>query len=186
MDISSVLKDHGIGGGGALKGDAVATDVLSGKTFSNANGNKNTGTMPNNGAVTITPSTVNQTIAQGYHNGSGVVVGDADLIPSNIKDGVNIFGVVGNQMFTGKKWASGNVTADGSNNFTVTGLAFAPANIVVTSGTMGCFYSGGTSFPFITTNAGIWDANKKITSVTASGFSGTAPGGGQYSWIAFE
>lgn len=73
---------------------SLVGDVLSGKTFY-ASGKK-TGTMANNGAVTITPSTANQTIAVGYHNGSGVVNGDADLITANIKNGINIFGVVGN------------------------------------------------------------------------------------------
>ena len=54
-----------------------------------------TGTMPNNGAVTVVPTTTDQSIAAGYHNGSGVVQGDADLVAGNIKQGVNLFGVVG-------------------------------------------------------------------------------------------
>lgn len=130
-------------------GDAAAGDVLSGKTFSNANTTGATGTMPNRGAVTITPSvsnqaipagyhngsgvvsgvsvpaanvltgttiagtagtmpnrgavaitpgTTNQTIAAGYHNGSGYVAGDPDLIAANIRKGTNIFGVVGSTL----------------------------------------------------------------------------------------
>jgi hypothetical protein len=54
-----------------------------------------TGTMPNNGAVNIAPGTTVQTIAAGYHNGSGTVQGDPDLIAGNIKSGVNLFGVDG-------------------------------------------------------------------------------------------
>lgn len=55
-------------------GDAVVGDVLSGKTFSNANAVGLTGTMVNRGAVsqTIQPGG-SYTIPAGYHNGSGVV-----------------------------------------------------------------------------------------------------------------
>jgi hypothetical protein len=51
--------------------------------------------MPNRGAATYTPGTINQTIADGYHNGLGSVAGDSDLAASNIVSGVNLFGVVG-------------------------------------------------------------------------------------------
>ena len=51
--------------------------------------------MPNNGAVTLTPGTADQTIVAGYHNGSGKVVGDPDLTAGNIKKDVNIFNVAG-------------------------------------------------------------------------------------------
>jgi hypothetical protein len=63
--------------------------VLSGQKFFSTAGNwgPNEGTMPNNGAVTITPGTTNQQIAAGYHNGAGNVVGDADLVAANIKKG---------------------------------------------------------------------------------------------------
>lgn len=44
--------------------------VLAGTTIAGQ-----TGTMPNRGAVTITPSAADQTIAAGYHNGAGVVKG---------------------------------------------------------------------------------------------------------------
>lgn len=61
----------------ALKptGDAVPANVLSGKTFSNADGTGKTGTMANNGAVSITLTDLNPTytIPEGYHNGLGVV-----------------------------------------------------------------------------------------------------------------
>lgn len=80
--------------GSDAAGNAVSADVLSGKTFSNDAGDQ-TGTMPNRGTVNYTPSTTNQAVAQGYHSGSGVVSGSANLVAGNIKDGVNIFGVVG-------------------------------------------------------------------------------------------
>jgi hypothetical protein len=75
-------------------GNATASDLLSGKTASTDAGDI-VGAMVNRVAVTITPSTVNQAIPEGYHNGSGYVFGDAELIAGNIKSGVNIFGVVG-------------------------------------------------------------------------------------------
>lgn len=75
-------------------------EILDGKT-AYARGTKLSGTMPNNGAVSLTISNVNDelTIAQGYHDGSGKVVIDADeikkLVPTNIKKDVVILGVKG-------------------------------------------------------------------------------------------
>jgi len=74
-------------------GDAVVGDVLATKKFTKSGSFGLTGTMPNRGAVTLNPSTTNQTITAGYHNGSGIVNGDADLIGANIKPTKNIFGV---------------------------------------------------------------------------------------------
>lgn len=80
--------------GSDAAGNATPGDVLSGKTFSNDSGEQ-IGTMPNRGAVVITPGTANQAIPAGYHNGAGYVVGDPDLVTGNIKAGANIFGVAG-------------------------------------------------------------------------------------------
>jgi len=77
---------------------AVPAEILSGKTFwglISGNWGLKTGTMTNNGAVTYPPGTTDQTVAAGYHNGSGVVSGDADLVPTNIRSGISIFGVAG-------------------------------------------------------------------------------------------
>jgi len=74
---------------------AAVGEVLSSKTFY-AGGSKKTGTMPNRGAVVITPGTSNKAIPSGYHNGSGYVVGDADLVAANIRAGKDLFGVAGN------------------------------------------------------------------------------------------
>jgi hypothetical protein len=75
-------------------GDATAGDILSG-TVAWVDGSEVTGSMPDNGALVITPTTTSQTIAAGYHDGSGYVVGDADLVAGNIKGGVSVFGVDG-------------------------------------------------------------------------------------------
>jgi hypothetical protein len=76
-------------------GDAGAGDVLTGKTFSNSTATGVSGTMFNIGTQNITPGTSAQTISQGYHNGSGTVTGDADLVTGNIRASTIIFGVSG-------------------------------------------------------------------------------------------
>ena len=79
---------------------AAAAEILAGKTAYNK-GNKVTGTMKNNGAVSgeISTKEGKYTVPQGYHDGSGSVQIDsteqAKLIPSNIRDGVSILGVTG-------------------------------------------------------------------------------------------
>lgn len=85
--------------------DASASEILEGQT-AYANGNKLTGTMPNQGGAsgTIDDLTEPYTIPAGYHDGSGSVRVDsteaAKIIPENIKEGVEILGVVGN--YTGE------------------------------------------------------------------------------------
>lgn len=82
--------------------DATATEseILLGKTAYNK-GNKVTGTMKNNGAVsgTIANKDDAYTVPQGYHDGSGKVQLDATekakLIPANIREGVEVLGVLG-------------------------------------------------------------------------------------------
>lgn len=54
-----------------------------------------TGNLADRGAVNFTPSTNNQTIPKGFHNGNGTVEGDGNLVGGNIKNGVSIFGVTG-------------------------------------------------------------------------------------------
>lgn len=80
---------------------ATASDILSGSS-AYVNGNKITGTMVNNGAVSGVISTKAQqyTIPIGYHDGSGKVqIATAEqnkIIASNIKSGITILGVEGN------------------------------------------------------------------------------------------
>ncbi len=75
-------------------GTATASDILS-DTVAYVDGLEMTGTMTNNVAVTIVPTTTNQTIDAGYHDGSGEVEGDADLVAGSIARGVELFGVSG-------------------------------------------------------------------------------------------
>lgn len=80
--------------------DASAAEILLNKT-AYVNGNKLTGTMPNNGAVAGTISAVAQeyTVPQGYHDGSGKVgisaTEQAKIVAANIREGVSILGVTG-------------------------------------------------------------------------------------------
>ena len=75
-------------------------EMLDGKT-AYARGARLTGTMPNNGAVDLSISTVDGevAIAQGYHDGSGkasiLATEQAKIIAANIKQGITILGVTG-------------------------------------------------------------------------------------------
>ena len=83
----------------SAEGNAVASDVLASKTFSNDNDTGLVGTMPNRGAITNTITTQGgqYTIPDGYHSGSGKVTASfSNLSAENVKNGVNIGGVVGN------------------------------------------------------------------------------------------
>lgn len=85
-------------GEGGEYGTAQPEHVLEGYTIGTEEGLK-TGTMPNRGAVTNTITTQggSYTIPAGYHNGSGKVIANfANLVSENIREGVNIGGVVGN------------------------------------------------------------------------------------------
>lgn len=79
---------------------ASAAEILKGKTAYNK-GNKVTGTMVNNGAVSGTISNKDEeyTVPQGFHDGSGKVsinsTERSKIIPSNIREGISILGVAG-------------------------------------------------------------------------------------------
>lgn len=83
-------------------GDATAAvaEILKDKT-AYARGSKLTGTMPNNGAISKELATVSEeyTVPMGYHDGSGKVkiaaTEQAKIIPANIKQGVEVLGIVG-------------------------------------------------------------------------------------------
>lgn len=84
---------------------AAVSEILVGKT-AYARGTKLTGTMPNNAAVDLNISEVDEevTIPQGYHDGSGKVqidpVEQAKLIAANVRQGVTILGVEGSMSST--------------------------------------------------------------------------------------
>ena len=102
-----------------LTNPGSAADLLAGKQLIDADGNVLTGTMPTQGAQTITPGTAVKTIAAGrYLTGTQTIQGDADLIAANIKSGVNIFGVTGTYEGTNIRYivgAGGGNFGDGDN-----------------------------------------------------------------------
>lgn len=132
-------------------GSATSDKVLAGETFSNENDTGLTGAIPSKSAQTYTPGTSNQTIAANqFLSGIQTILGDPDLIASNIKKGVNIFGVLGTvdiASMGGLQQASGTVTsssdittysyADSTNNYiskysaTVSGLSFTPKYVIL-------------------------------------------------------
>lgn len=82
-------------------GTAVVGDVLSGKIFASASGIGLTGTMANRGAITSTLATqgAQYTVPAGCHSGAGKVTANiTNLVAGNIKNGVNVGGVVGNSV----------------------------------------------------------------------------------------
>ena len=116
-----------VGNAVGANGNATAADVLTGKTFSKAGENGLVGTMPNRAAVTITPNTTDQAIPDGYHNGEGKVVGDANLAAANIKTGKSIFGVSGSLI---------EAAGDANASNVITGKTFSKAGQANIAGTM--------------------------------------------------
>lgn len=75
IDQANALPDAGGVELPTLTNEGTASDLLSGKELIDSDGNKVTGTMPNNGAVsqTLTTTATSYTIPKGYHSGSGKV-----------------------------------------------------------------------------------------------------------------
>lgn len=122
-------------------GTAAAGHILSGyKAY--VDGALLTGTIPSQGAQTITPGTVNKTIASGrYLSGTQTIAGDADLIAANIISGKNIFGVAGNAQKLNHVTAYKGSPVVGTLYWTVT-LGFAPLFVLVyVKGTSGSSWS---------------------------------------------
>lgn len=79
---------------------SLSTDkILSGYTSYSQDGSPISGTMPNNGDVTIAPTTSEQVKEKGYYNSlkvSAVTSAiDSNITPENIKSGVSVLGVEG-------------------------------------------------------------------------------------------
>ena len=82
---------------------SVTPTVSAGYVSAGTAGNSSvslTASVPTKAAATITPSTTNQTIASGtYLTGTQTILGDANLISSNIVAGASIFNINGTATF---------------------------------------------------------------------------------------
>lgn len=140
-----------------LTNPAGAAQILSGYEAINADGEAMVGTIPSQGAQTITPGTSAKTIAAGrYLSGAQTIAGDADLVPANIKSGVNIFGVSGS--YSGKEpvygeWDESMVSQGSEYTFTIT----MPSNIYTLTGVTfgGMQYSSIYGYYIQGMNAGV-------------------------------
>ena len=127
-------------------GNAVAANVLSGKTFTASPGLKVKGTMASKEAETITPGVDDQTIAANqYLAGAQTIKGDNNLVAGNIKKDVSIFGVTGTLETGGTGTDTSDATASASdilsgktayvNGTKVTGTISKKAATTITPGT---------------------------------------------------
>lgn len=132
MGTSKILID---GVGIDLTQDTVAANkMLSGIKAHDSNGDSVTGNIASKAAATYTPTTSDQTIAAGqYLAGAQTIKGDANLVATNIKKGVDLFGCVGTYEGTGGSGGSTNqidtataTPASNATTVTFTGLKGTP------------------------------------------------------------
>jgi hypothetical protein len=147
-NIANGVSIFGVAGTSAqASGSAIPADVLTGYTFSSSGGTGQSGTMPNNGAVAITPSASSQAIPAGYHNGSGAV----SAVPH----------------------ATGTATTDSAGNITVSGLTFQPRAIMTTSNNTDLVNNGAAMYSadVSTTSQTMYSSGQSwITLATYSGY----------------
>lgn len=110
-----------------IKGDAnlVASKIKSGETIFGVTGSYEGPSgyvIPTSkkAADTYTPNTKNQTIAAGtYLEGDQTILGDANLIPENIKSGITIFNVIGSHAGSGGATVKTAETTPSSNGTSI-------------------------------------------------------------------
>lgn len=194
---------------GTFTSDANAEtwNVLANNTYYK-NGQKYTGTMTlrdaTPGGVAFTPSTSDQNYGGGCYFNGFTVKGDPDLVSTNIKQGVNIFGVDGMLIpkTNEKRWAKGNCSI-GNGAFSVTGLAFTPSFVFVE------VYTGARYYFALSGNGAFWTPGYSLSwgslqfpcetyhntagmsvylTISGTSFSGTfnLAYTGQGSWFAIE
>lgn len=166
---------------------------------------KVTQTIPTKNAQTYTPGTTNQTIAAGqYLSGIQTILGDPDLIAANIKEGINIFGVLGTlnlASLDGRKAIAGESTS-GASGFTLNVSAaygFSPSIIIVKRKLDSITIFTGSVFARTSVINGIADdvnmsvsetmstAMHAFSNITANGFTLTnVKNSTVYSWIVIS
>ncbi|MEF2968369.1 phage tail protein [Paenibacillus sp. M1] len=173
-------------------GNATAAQVRAGATFSNASANGLTGSLPvrATAAQTITPGTSDKVLQAGIFDGAITIKGDANLVPGNIKDGAEIFGVAGNSI-EGKRSATGTAIPYNSE-ISVRSLSFSPSVVVY-------YYipdlygflarRNGFTTDFGAVTAGANSYNQITGTFYADGFkirTPNVPTGKQVQWLAIE
>lgn len=135
MGTSKILID---GVGIDLTADTVAADkMLNGTKAHDSNGDSITGNITSKSAATYTPGTSSQTIAAGqYLSGAQTILGDTNLVATNIKDGVSIFGTTGSLKFEDLKVWEATVSSDKTASFNMITDSwltahYADANLIV-------------------------------------------------------
>jgi len=132
------------------EGDALVGDVLASKIFSNGDDTGLVGTMPNNGAINITPTTSSQSIPSGFTTGGTV---SAVSVPvAKVLNDTTIAGATGTMVNQGNKsyTPSANMQAitEGyyKGGYIQGSVSSIPNNIrkdVIINGVTGTLTSGG-------------------------------------------
>ena len=158
-------------------GNAVAADVLDGKTFSNGTQVGLTGGMPNNGAINHTLNAGGSyTIPAGYHNGSGKITVNslASQTAANAGAGQILSGytawVNGNKI-TGSMANKGNLNWSGSNTTYNVPAGYYSGGTLDSRPSYNAGYSAGNSAGYNNGyNAGVnaGKANPNLTSGNSS------------------
>lgn len=100
-------------GGLSGTGNATAANVLAPYTFTSASGKKQTGTMPENGGIVITPGPNDIAIPAGHHDGTGKV-SKVSFDATKLLTGTTVAGTAGTML------NKGSVTLTPSGTGTVT------------------------------------------------------------------
>lgn len=139
-------------------GVITATSGISSSGYlSTSASQSNTKSLTTQGSKTWTPTTNNQTIKSGtYITGTQTIKGDSNLISSNIKNGVSIFGVNGN--YTGEGTSSFNlftkeITVSSARSLAITGL---PSGSGITNDTIRIIVAIGSCTSPSTANICSW------------------------------
>ena len=131
-------------------GNATSAQVLATRTCTTDAGDI-TGTMPNKTgtvetAVSFTGSAgiIDVIPATGFFDGSTARarITDADYIASNIKSGINIFGISGSLVERG--FTSGGLISSSSGILGITGLGFTPSCVLISLSSVGSGYEWET------------------------------------------
>lgn len=95
-ETGDALNFSGAGLSEADKAKLVPGNLLDGVTI-HSGGVTVAGSIPRKAAAAYTPGTSDQVLAAGqYLEGDQIIRGDQNLMPGNIRSGINIFGVIGN------------------------------------------------------------------------------------------